>query len=595
MKMRLTVKIHRFVMLVFASALAVTALAAFRTTLPTKALGVFQQERAIQLVLLLCLLLGVSWVVPLRAQSEAEGEARFVDLSLLVAQDLPGNWPEGPPPFQINHYLRIGPASAYNSDILIFDDNTATQFDAPAHGPITGPLALITNDKVPTWQFVGEACVIDKRDLLDTTPNGYSSLYQKAHVVAWEEKHRSLGSGDVVLFRSDYSDQYYRPFPEGLRFMTHPINGKAPGWPAPHPDCMDYLGSRKVMTIGLDSPSMGPIPDFANISHSAGLQHGMVWTEGATNLGELPTTGAFYCMIGPKTTRGVGSSVRAFAIVGDPLAKWLIDSARNRSVVDLSVTVHEDLPVWWPGRGVGDGRYPYSRSIIHSTDVHLMDSHTGTHLVPPSYALPSEGFNNGEYAPQVREWLTAYEKQYGARGSSDVTTETVPVSQTCGWARVIDVEQLRGSTDEKSWPASPEITSAHIQKYEQEQGELKPGEIVIFRSGYSDTYLHPHEAGESCMAQPLDGKKEGWPSPGPDAIVYLSEKGIRCVATDGPTLGGAEPKRALMTYWALGSRGMVGVEYLTNLGGLPEKAYFIFAALRIRGCHGGPGRAIALY
>ena len=25
-------------------------------------------------------------------------------------------------------------------------------------------------------------------------------------------------------------------------------------------------------------------------------------------------------------------------------------------------------------------------------------------------------------------------------------------------------------------------------------------------------------------------------------------------------------KRELMTYWALGSRGMVGVEYLTNVG-----------------------------
>ena len=67
------------------------------------------------------------------------------------------------------------------------------------------------------------------------------------------------------------------------------------------------------------------------------------------------------------------------------------------------------------------------------------------------------------------------------------------------------------------------------------------------------------------------------------------------MATDGPTLGGVDPKRALMTYWALGSRGMVGVEYLTNLGAVPPKAYFLFAAPKIRGSHGGPGRAIALY
>lgn len=97
------------------------------------------------------------------------------------------------------------------------------------------------------------------------------------------------------------------------------------------------------------------------------------------------------------------------------------------------------------------------------------------------------------------------------------------------------------------------------------------------------------------MESPLNGTSEGWPAPGPAAIVYLAQKGIRCVATDGPTLGGAEPQRALMTYWALGSRGMAGVEYLTHVAEVPAKAYFLFAALKIRGCHGGPGRAVALY
>src|SRR5260370_9944478 len=102
-------------------------------------------------------------------------------------------------------------------------------------------------------------------------------------------------------------------------------------------------------------------------------------------------------------------------------------------------------------------------------------------------------------------------------------------------------------------------------------------------------------AGDACLAEPLNGKSEGWPAPGPDAIVYLAKRGIRCVATDGPTLGGAEPRRALMTYWALGGKGIIGVESLVNVGRLPENAYFVFAAVKIRGCHGGPGRAIALF
>ena len=42
-----------------------------------------------------------------------------------------------------------------------------------------------------------------------------------------------------------------------------------------------------------------------------------------------------------------------------------------------------------------------------------------------------------------------------------------------------------------------------------------------------------------------------------------------------PTLGGVDSKQALFTYWTLGTQGMVGVEFLTGLGQLPEKVFFV--------------------
>ncbi len=540
---------------------------------------------------------------------QAVEDPRFVDLSLLVAPEYPVTWPANWPFFQINPYLRIGPLSAYNSEILTIDGNTGTQLDFPPHSipapatnlPNAGPLGLVFGEKVPAWQFVGEACVIDVSPLIDKAPNGKSSLIYKDDILNWEKKHRPLGFGDIVLFRSGYSDKYFRPFPAGRRFAAEPVEGKTPGWPDPHPDTMDYLGRRGVLALGTDSPSMGPIPDLAEPTHLAGLKYGMIWTEGATRLDSLPSTGAFYCVLAPKHSGGATSESRAFAIAGDPLAKQLVESARKKRVVDLSLTLTDDAPLAWSGAGVGHHRQPYLTvnfllnpvTGLHQ-QTHIMDSHAGTHLVPPSYALPGPEFNNRDYSPEVQGWLADYEKQYGARGTSQITGEQVPISQTCGWVRVISVGHLMGKIPKSHWPDSAEITVADIQKFERQQGSLRPGEIVIFRSDYSERCTEK-SAFKECMESPLNGQSEGWPAPGPAAILYLDGKGIRCVATDGPTLGGANPKRALMTYWVLGSRGMVGLEYLTNLRELPERAYLLFAAPKIRGCHGGVGRAIALF
>ncbi|MGE0692500.1 MAG: cyclase family protein [Pirellulales bacterium] len=555
--------------------------------------------------------LALLWSLPSLSALAAEAEPRVVDLSLLVAADMPCTWPAaGFAPFHIDHYRRIGPLSAYNCDILAIDGNTGTQIDVPPHSvphpdsnlPNAGPFGRMYTDKVPPWQFCGEACVVDCRDLRDGQTNGRSELVTRDRIERWEQQHRALGPGDVVLFHSGYTDAYYRPLPEGRRFCADPVEGRSPAWPDPDPECMEYVASRKVMAAGTDSASMGPLPDLAEPTHLAGLKYGMIWTESATHLDQLPPTGAFYCMLSPKHADGAYGEARALAIVGNPLAKTLIDRARAKRVADLSVVLAPELPATWTGRGAGNHRHPYLKvPLFYAANLgtyhvtHLLDAQAGTHLVPPAFALPPEGFDDDRYEPLVRGWLQEYENKFGPRGTSQITAEQVPLAQTCGTARVIDVGHLVGTTSAGAWPASPEITPAEVHAYESKHGPLKAGEIVIFRSGYSDAWYKPLPRGLACISEPLEGKREGWPAPGPETIVYLAEKGIRCVATDGPTLGGAEPKRALMTYWALGSKGMVGVEFLTGLDKLPGESYFIFAGEKIRGCHGAPGRALALY
>ena len=540
----------------------------------------------------------------------AQKPSRFVDLSLLVAENYPCTWPEGFPRFRLTHVRKIGRKSAYNIDTLNIDGNTGTQMDVPPHSvarpelklPNSGPYGNEFTEKVPAWKFVGEACIIDLRELLDTGAPGVSPLITRQHVQAWEAKYRPFRFGDAVLFRSDYSDKYYQPLPAGRRFVADVIEKKYSGYPDPDPTTMDYIASRNVFHIGTDSPSMGTLPsELADPAHLAALKYGAIFTEGATGLGQLPVTGAFYCMMGPKHAGGPYSEGRSFAIVGD-LAPTLIASAKNKRVQDLSVTMSIEYPLTWPGKGVDQHRQRYMKcdfawaenlQLYHHG--HVMDSQAGTHLVPPAYALPPKAIDKNVYAPEDRIALDEYERDFGPRGVSAVTTEQVPLSQTCGWARIIDVSPLVGSTTRAVWPASPEITVSIIKQYETEHGQLKPGDVVLFRSGHTDRHMKKFPEGSACLADPINGVTEGWPALTPASAMYLADRGIRCIGTDGPTLGGVDPKNALKTYWALGSRGVVGVEFLTNLGGLPEKAYFLFAPVKIQGCHGGPGRAIALY
>ena len=532
-----------------------------------------------------------------------------IDLSLLVAEDYPCTWPSGFPMFQLKHYRRIGSLTPYNIDVLTIDGNTGTQIDVPPHSiprpgsglPNAGPLGSIFTEKVPAWQFGGEAVVIDVRELLDTTENGISSLIQPSHVLAWEKTHRRLRFGDVVLFRSGYSDKYYRPFPAGRRFVADPVQGTAPAWPDPHPDTMTLLGQRGVRHVGCDSPSMGPLPDLAEPTHIAGLKFGMIFTEGVTRL-NLVKPGSFYCVLGPRHARGMYGEGRALAIPPGPLANRLIASATAKRAVELSVINDSQLPITWTGPGIGNHRYPYikvdflyAKNLDLQHHTHMMDAHAGTHLVPPAYALPTSSFNNTSYSKQVRGWLAEYETRFGRRKTSQATTETVPLGQTCGEARVIDVRGLVGTTETGSWPSSPQISVPLVRAYEKAHGPLRAGDCVLFYTGHVERTFKTLPEGSVCISDPLNGNSEGWPAVTPEVVDYLGERGIRCVGIDAPSVGGVDEKQALMTYWALGSRDMVAVEFLQNLDTLPRKAYFLFAAIPIRGCHGGPGRAIGLY
>lgn len=546
-----------------------------------------------------------------RAQVTADA---VLDLSLLVSRDRPCVWPSGMTPFA------VVPTATFNRtgrhrDMLVIDEHTGTQWDAPAHFvpppgsglPGAGPMGLVTGEKVPAWQFCGEACVVDVSAFRDKADPGKSFLIRKEALLAWESANRKLGPGDVVLFRSGYTDAYYKPFPLGDRFVTAALRKQAPGWPAPTPEVMDFLGERGVMTLGLDGASMGPLPDLAVATHQAGGKRGMIWVECATNLGSLPPTGTFFALLAAKHAGGSGGECRCVAITDKAIAAELVSRARSRAVVDLSVTLHEDYPVVWPGRGPGEEGGRYVGKVLNAFSpmrgpffalTHMFDSHAGTHLVLPSFSLPDAVDRGTPALPPVAGWRAEYESARGKLPEAAGFTEKAPLEKMMGRAHVVDVRSLLGTAKASpGQPAGPVISRAFLEEHARTK-PFKPGEVVLFRSGFSDHAFRPLPAApekDGLFVKPLEGETEGWPAPSSDAVAFLADAGITCIGTDGPTLGGVDPKASQFTDWSAASRGMLVVEFLTNLGSIDGKdAFFMFAPIKIEGTRGGYGRALAL-
>ena len=260
--------------------------------------------------------------------------SRIVDLTVTISETMPANWADLPrfqrwtynwfAPIK-NSYGQVATPSEgpYYGQRYIIDEHTGTQVDFPAHFipppgsklPFAGEQGRVTGDKYPLERLMGPAGVIDVTSLLDKAPAGQSPRITVAHIQAWEKAHGAIKAGEVVLFRSGYTDKYYKPFPEGRRFTFDPVVTKsAPGWPAPVPEVMEYLYRKGVFHLGTDGPSMGPV-EAGQETHVAGLKNGMSWEEMLVNLDKLPARGAFYIALPIKVVDQSGSPTRAIAFV----------------------------------------------------------------------------------------------------------------------------------------------------------------------------------------------------------------------------------------------------------------------------------------
>jgi kynurenine formamidase len=200
-----------------------------------------------------------------------------------------------------------------------------------------------------------------------------------------------------------------------------------------------------------------------------------------------------------------------------------------------------------------------------------MGEHTGTHVDAPSHWIPPPESGLRDAGP-----------------AGSISIDDVPLEQLMGPAVLIDVSQERPGEPGRS----PRIEAAELSAFEEKNGRIRQGEIVLVRTGWDVHYL-AGEPGRRYIVDCVNGRQPAWPALTAEAVGLLVDRGVRCLGIDTPSVGAIEDGRP--AHLAGLAHGLVYVESLAGLSALPVRgAIFVILPMPLRGGSGAPGRAIAL-
>lgn len=241
---------------------------------------------------------------------------RLIDLSVPLDPGLPCWWP-GLEPFSVTTTYTLESVNTFSRNMHI-EEHAGTHIDAPNH---TGdenrrPYSNQTADALPLETLYGRARVIDVRHL-SSSAYGMSPHVDDAILESFEDKFGPVRANEIVLLWTGWSDRYYLPFPDGDAYLNLPLAARSPAWPAATPDLIDGLVARGVRAVGVDTPTIGGLPDLA-LAHRAAFRSGLTPIENLINLGAIVGSDAMFLFLPLKITGSSGAPGRAVAMIDGP-------------------------------------------------------------------------------------------------------------------------------------------------------------------------------------------------------------------------------------------------------------------------------------
>ncbi|HTS70877.1 MAG TPA: cyclase family protein [Terriglobia bacterium] len=185
--------------------------------------------------------------------------------------------------------------------LLALHEHNGTHVDAPIHFLKNAPAeAYVTIENVPLNQLMGRGAHLNCREMK------VGEYVSKARILEWERERGPLQPGDIVLFEFGWS-AHWALRPHHQRYVED--------WPGIGMDAAEYLLSKQVAALGVDTLSPDP-PEALRTRpiHPVVLEKQVLIIENLCHLDQLPDFFLFLAF--PlKIGKGSGSPIRAVALV----------------------------------------------------------------------------------------------------------------------------------------------------------------------------------------------------------------------------------------------------------------------------------------
>jgi len=213
---------------------------------------------------------------------------KIIDLTLTISNKIP-TFPGSPQPNFIP-WEKIKD-DGYNLELLFLSSHTGTHLDAPYHFLEKGSKI----HEISLKKLVSNAVLIKSRKKRNETVT-------KTDIQKFEKKHGKIESFSSVIFLTGWQKNLQKKY-----YFT-----KNPGLSA---SAANYLASKKVSLVGIDSPSIDLGTDSKFSVHQIFAKKGILIVENLANLEKIKSS-KFHLVVLPLKLKGAtGSPVRAIAFV----------------------------------------------------------------------------------------------------------------------------------------------------------------------------------------------------------------------------------------------------------------------------------------